>query len=424
MRRIPYILVLFFLPLSIFAQSSYELSFDVQKQANELKIDYYIQKISGADFALGSSNLPLIKGASKDIDWSQIQVDNSYISPFSAASDPNSYKPLIIADGPYVNLTILTRYAGSGNGFIVSGNLLKVASLKIPLTGNCPEANLSWETSSGAINAFTNNGNPSTIKSGAIFKNQPNSHLILFDIPNQPQIHQAGTGILSACVGKSVTLETSASNFDMQWFKDGIELGGAMDSVLNASASGLYAVQLSNCSVSEMSDPVEVDIIPLPQKASITENDGILYSSVGGNIQWYHNGQPIAGANSEDLIPSNSGIYTVKSFNSCGEIFSDPYNYAPLGVDLAQNGTYLHVFPNPYIGKTNIEVTLSKETELTIEVYDLKGNLVSLVDEGVFDSGKHQLRFSAQELGYAAGTYVLKVRTNEKELIHNLIELK
>ena len=107
-----------------------------------------------------------------------------------------------------------------------------------------------------------------------------------------------------------------------QWFKDGIELGGAMDSVLIASTSGLYTVQLSNCSVSEMSDPVEVDIIPLPQKANITENDGILYSSVGGNIQWYHNGQPIAGANSEDLIPSNSRKLAYRKVPKCRHTWS------------------------------------------------------------------------------------------------------
>lgn len=422
MKKFIYLLILSVLPMSLIAQSTYDLSFDAQQQGSDIQIDYYIQKTSGPDFALGSSNFPLLKGNSIDVDWSQIQIDNSYISPFSASSDPNSYKSLIISDGPFVNLTVLTKYGGSGNGFIVNSNKLKIASLKVPLTGNCPEAVLDWETSRGAINEFSTSGNPISIKQGGTFLSPSNTHFQLFDIPSTPHINQPA--LVRECEGNRVALSTSSSSFDIQWFEDGIEIAGANDSIFNAIASGIYSVGYHNCSVHKISNPVTVTFDPLPLKSIITENNGILYSSVSGNIQWYHNNQPIAGANTDELNPSNSGIYTVKSFNRCGEIYSDPYNYAPLGVDFAQNGAYLHVFPNPYIGKTNIEVTLSNETELTIEVYDLKGNLVSLVEEGVFSGGKYQLKFSAQELGYAAGTYVLKVRTNEKELIHNLIELK
>ncbi len=424
MKRTFYFIILICFSQSIIAQSQYELTFDAQKEGNNLKIDYFIQKTSGADFKIGAANFPLQKSNDVDLDWSQIQANPNFTGPFSAAYSPMSYEPPMIYVSKFINYTQLTDFGASGNGFTVTSAKTQIASFLVPMSGQCPEATLNWERNWGSINKFATNGDIVSIKSGAIFTDPILNEFKFFDIPSKPQIYQAGNGVLNACAGKSVTLETSASNFDMQWFKDGVELGGATDSILNAGSSGIYTVQLENCNVFEISDPVEVNIIPLPEKSIITEKNGILYSSVGGNIQWYHNGQPIAGANSEDLIPSNTGIYTVKSFNSCGEIFSDPYNYAPLGVDLAQNGTYLHVFPNPYIGKTNIEVTLSKETELTIEVYDLKGNLVSLVDEGVFDSGKHQLKFSAQELGYAAGTYVLKVRTNEKELIHNLIELK
>ncbi len=420
-KLITFVLLISFGSLS-FAQSQFELSFEAEKIGNDLKLDYFIQKTAGPDFVIGASNFPIKKELDTDIDWQSATLNPNFTSPFSNSVTPNSYDPLRISTVNHINYTQLTKYNGAGSGFTVNSNLIQIASFLIPLNGPCAEAKLEWEKSWGDINSFATNGDLNSIKSGAIFVDPTNTEFKFFDLPGKPQILQ--TGILRGCEGQAVLLETMASDFDIQWLQDGIEITGATDSVLNANSSGMYTVQLNNCSVSEMSDPVNVEILPLPMQATISENNGILYSSVSGNIQWYHNSQPIAGATSDQLIPSNSGIYTVKSFNTCGEIFSDPYNYAPLGVDFAQNGASLRVFPNPYIGKTNIEVTLSKETELTVEVYDLKGNLVSLVDEGVYDMGKHQLRFSAQELGFAAGTYVLKVRTNEKELIQNLIELK
>lgn len=414
-----FILILIAAQIS-FAQSQYELSFDVQKDGNDARLDYYIQKVSGPDFEIGASNFPLIKSNDFDLDWSSIQWNSNFIGPFDG--NANAYDQPRIAVARFVNYTQLTKYNGSGSGFNVNSTKTQIASFKVPITGNCPEVMLQWETNWGAINEFATDGSIVSVKSGASFINPVNSHFMLYDVPGTPQIKQSDS--LSTCEGKAAVLETSNSNFTTQWFKDGIELSGANDSVLLVYQTGLYKVQLSNCNIHNDSDPVYVDVIPNPVKSVISENNGILYSSVTNNLQWYHNGVAIPGATTESLIPSNSGIYTVKTINECGEILSDPYNYAPLGVDFAQNGPYLHVFPNPYVGKTNIEVTLEKETELTIEVYDLKGNLVNLVKEGFFDKGKHQLKFSAQELGYAAGTYVLKVRTNEKELIHNLVELK
>lgn len=416
------LLAITLIPMSVKAQSQFELTYDAQKVGNDLQINYYIQKINGPDFALGAANLPLIKSNDTDLAWSQIQADPSYISPFGAAANPTSYEPLLIDASKYVHLTILPKWQGTGSGFLVTAGKVKLGSYLVPITGTCAETEIFWEKNRGAINLFNTQSQANSIRSDAVFTDLAETTIRLFDFPTSAQIK--GPDTLMACEGKTIALNTAPTSFSIQWFRDGIAIPGANNSIFDADVSGNYAVELSNCNVEAMSDPVDVQIMPLPEQALITENNGILTSSVSTGIQWYHNGVAIPNAISNQLIPSNSGIYTVKSFNACGEAWSDPYNYAPLGVDFAQNGPYLHVFPNPYIGKTNIEVTLSKGSELTVEVYDLKGNLVNLVKEGFFESGKHQLNFSAQELGWAAGTYVLKVRTDEKELIQNLVELK
>jgi hypothetical protein len=416
------LLAIFLIPVSLKAQSQFELTYDAQKVGNDLQINYYVQKINGPDFALGAANLPFIKTNDADLAWSQIQPDPSYTSPFGAAANATSYEPLRMSTAKYVHMTIMPKWQGTGSGFLVTSNKVKVGSYLVPITGTCAETELYWEKNRGAINLFNTLSQANSIRSDAVFTDLAETTIRLFDFPTSAQIKEPDT--LIACEGKTIALNTAPTSFNIQWYRDGIAIPGANNSIFDADVSGNYAVELSNCNVEAISDPVDIQITPLPQQAMITENNGILTSSVATGIQWYHNGVAIPNATSNQLIPSNSGIYTVKSFNDCGEIFSDPYNYAPLGVDFAQNGPSLHVFPNPYIGKTNIEVTLSSDSELTIEVYDLKGNLVNLVKEGFFEAGKHQLEFSAQELGWAAGTYVLKVRTDEKELIQNLVELK
>jgi hypothetical protein len=110
--------------------------------------------------------------------------------------------------------------------------------------------------------------------------------------------------------------------------------------------------------------------------------------------------------------------------NTCGEAISDPYNFNILSVEHASLRLDLKAFPNPYIGSTNIVVTIKEATELRVEVYDLKGNLVSLVKEGFVESGVYDMTFSAQEKGWSAGTYILKVRSGDKEITQNLVELK
>lgn len=422
MKRL--LLSLFISSLSVlaFAQSAFELSFDAQKQANEVVIEYYIQKTLGSDVALGTANFPLIKNNDSDIDWSQVYIDYSVPSQFYPVNRPASYSLMQIAASKFVHLTILTKNNPTGNGELINLTKKRIASVHVPISGPCPEVDLIWEKDYGAINEFVPSGQRASIKDDAVFVDPANTHFTFFDLPNQPVINAPSN--LSVCEGKNIPLYVSDDRFDIQWYLDGVAIDQATDTLLYASLDGKYTVSYSNCSVSELSAPIDIDIVPAPVQSVISESNGILYSSVQTDLQWFHNGVAIPNATSPELIPSNTGIYTVETYTACGNAISDPFNFAPLGVDIAENGPYLRVFPNPYIGKANIEVTLQRDSELRVEVYDLKGNLVTLVKEGYFNTGTHQLKFSAQELGWAAGTYVLKVQTDDKELVHNLIELK
>lgn len=65
------------------------------------------------------------------------------------------------------------------------------------------------------------------------------------------------------------------------------------------------------------------------------------------------------------------------------------------------------VYPNPFSARTTISFSLEQASYICIKVYDRKGIYTGMVVNRRFDSGRHQLDWSAE--GLAAGLYILKM---------------
>ena len=145
--------------------------------------------------------------------------------------------------------------------------------------------------------------------------------------PIKPTITSKGS--TTFCSGKSDTLTASskgASSF--QWYKNGIVISGATDSIYVATDSGYYKViGISSLSCNSLvSDSVRIIVNPLPSKPTVnasspafcsgTSDTLTAISSASSGYQWYENGVAIGGATGSSYIATDSGYYQVTVTNS------------------------------------------------------------------------------------------------------------
>ncbi|MFP4458250.1 MAG: T9SS type A sorting domain-containing protein [Candidatus Zixiibacteriota bacterium] len=80
------------------------------------------------------------------------------------------------------------------------------------------------------------------------------------------------------------------------------------------------------------------------------------------------------------------------------------------------------VYPNPFNPATTIEFDVSEDANVTLEVYDVTGNLVRTLVEQHMTTGKYNVDFNAS--GLASGTYFVKLDVNGKTVTNKLMFMK
>ncbi|MFC2084115.1 family 16 glycosylhydrolase [Bacteroidota bacterium] len=95
-------------------------------------------------------------------------------------------------------------------------------------------------------------------------------------------------------------------------------------------------------------------------------------------------------------------------------------NYFQIRLDMptvveAEEGTFLFdelsVYPNPLNSMSNISVSLSRESLVTVKLFDVLGNEVATVlDKGLFKPGSHNFKFDMNQL--SSGVYIYYLFTD------------
>ena len=128
------------------------------------------------------------------------------------------------------------------------------------------------------------------------------------------------------CEGSVPLVVTTQGGVTIQWFKQGVAIPNATDSVYVATESGGYSCVVSSPSCTNTSNEVNV-IASAP--ASITINGQIAVCNgqstllqanqgLGFTYQWSKNGVQLTTANSSSLVVSEQGTYSVEVTNgSC-----------------------------------------------------------------------------------------------------------
>jgi hypothetical protein len=87
----------------------------------------------------------------------------------------------------------------------------------------------------------------------------------------------------------------------------------------------------------------------------------------------------------------------------------------PVGIDEPSvtqvNQEKLHIYPNPVIDRAFVEIELESASDVSINVYDLSGQVIHAIDKGFVGRGKHTFEVNSQ--GMAPGTYILELRSEK-----------
>jgi hypothetical protein len=148
---------------------------------------------------------------------------------------------------------------------------------------------------------------------------------------------------------------------------------------------------------------------------TITQSAGTLQTTATAtNYQWINctTGAAIVGANTQTFNPTQSGSYSVVvDFGTCKDT-SACYYFSPVGINEI-NANNISIQPNPF--NTELKVTLDKNYEGVVEVYNTIGALIT--------SEKLQSRnVTLNTSNWNAGVYILKIATNDGVVVKKVIK--
>ncbi len=79
-------------------------------------------------------------------------------------------------------------------------------------------------------------------------------------------------------------------------------------------------------------------------------------------------------------------------------------------------------YPNPFNPITSITFSLDQVSEVTLDVFNLKGELVANVASGTYGTGEHMVSFDAS--AFASGMYFYKLQAGQRSLERKMLLLK
>lgn len=87
--------------------------------------------------------------------------------------------------------------------------------------------------------------------------------------------------------------------------------------------------------------------------------------------------------------------------------------------DDGNNVADVKVFPNPSGGKVGIEFELNESGKVAFEVYNLFGQKIRLLYEGVLNHGQHQMNYDLSDL--QSGVYAIRMQKGSEQLVRMVV---
>ncbi len=133
------------------------------------------------------------------------------------------------------------------------------------------------------------------------------------------------------------------------------------------------------------------------------------------NIEWTNSLPYYTGSGDKAVKITSSEHIIVASYYPSSRVALIKLN--PDGTDADVNlidvsKTTLNAYPNPFNPSINFSFNLEKNSEIKLKIFNIKGQLVSLIEKGVINSGKHTIHWQAVNL--SSGIYFTQLQVNNK----------
>lgn len=174
------------------------------------------------------------------------------------------------------------------------------------------------------------------------------------------------------------------------------------------SETTTYTVKVT-CGSEVATASVTVTVEPAPAAPVITlVGDYELKSNYTTGNQWYNNEGIIEGATSQTYTAPHTNLYYCIHTNELG-CQSEPsntiqVNYVSTNLKQAEN---VFVSPNPFNSFAMINYTLTKESDVRVQLFNSIGQMVYEKDLGTQTSGTYSSRIDTQNLN--SGIYICKI---------------
>jgi hypothetical protein len=102
-----------------------------------------------------------------------------------------------------------------------------------------------------------------------------------------------------------------------------------------------------------------------------------------------------------------------------------PINSAVLGikdVKATSNSSFINAYPNPYNSVATIVLSLPESANVLLEVYNMLGEKVQILDNSHKQTGTYKYSFSARSLNYSSGMYFVKLTAGNKTNVLKIVE--
>lgn len=121
-----------------------------------------------------------------------------------------------------------------------------------------------------------------------------------------------------------------------------------------------------------------VNVSALPPAPTVSFNGSqLIVSGAVGEIQWFYNGTPISGANSNAYSPTQIGTYSVSAGQSGCVTYSNDFQLQALAFDEILGFSTLSISPNPVSDILRISIGFeSVEENVEMMIFDVSGKVV------------------------------------------------